>query len=156
MNNALDGDGPFSPERSGGLPVGSLVKACFSGQYTLPQLKKMICGQGGYVGYLNTNDAYDVEVKAKDGDAKAAMIQEAMVYQVAKEIGAMATVLKGKVDAILVTGGIAYGKPFVESLKEKVSFIAPVAVYPGEDEMKALAMNAVMLDQGELTAKVYC
>ncbi len=156
VNNALDGDGPFSPERSGGLPVGSLVKACFSGQYTLPQLKKMICGQGGYVGYLNTNDAYDVEVKAKAGDAKAAMIQEAMVYQVAKEIGAMATVLKGKVDAILVTGGIAYGKPFVESLKEKVSFIAPVAVYPGEDEMKALAMNAVMLDQGELTAKVYC
>ena len=156
VNNALDGDGPFSPERSGGLPVGSLIKACFSGQYTLAQLKKMICGQGGYVGYLNTNDAYDVEVKAKDGDAKAAMIQEAMAYQVAKEIGAMATVLKGKVDAILVTGGIAYGKPFVESLKEKVSFLAPVAVYPGEDEMKALAMNALMLHQGELTAKIYC
>ena len=156
VNNALDGDGPFSPERSGGLPVGSLIKACFSGQYTLAQLKKMICGQGGYVGYLNTNDAYEVEVKAKDGDAKAAMIQEAMAYQVAKEIGAMATVLKGKVDAILVTGGIAYGKPFVESLKEKVSFLAPVAVYPGEDEMKALAMNALMLHQGELAAKIYC
>ena len=108
------------------------------------------------MGYLNTNDAYDVEVKAKDGDAKAAMIQEAMAYQVAKEIGAMATVLKGKVDAILVTGGIAYGKPFVESLKEKVSFLAPVAVYPGEDEMKALAMNALMLHQGELAAKIYC
>lgn len=156
VNNALDGDGPFSPERTGAVPSGQLVKACFSGRYTWAQLKKMLCGQGGYVAYLNTNDAYEVEVKAQNGDQKAALVQEAMVYQVAKEVGAMSTVLKGKVDAILVTGGIAYGKPFVESLKEKISFLAPVFVYPGEDEMKALAMNAIMLHNGEMAAQKYC
>lgn len=155
VNNALDGDGSFSPERAGDLPLGQVVKACFSGKYTLAQIKKMICGQGGYVGYLNTNDAYKVECMANAGDKKAAMIQKAMVYQVAKSIGAMSTVLSGKVDAILVTGGIAYGKPFVASLKERVSFLAKVFVYPGEDEMKALAMNALMLHNGEIEVAVY-
>lgn len=155
VNNALDGDGPFSPERSGNLPSGALAKACFSGKYTLAEIKKMISGKGGYVAYLDSNDAYVVETRAKEGDKKAELVQEAMVYQVAKEIGAMATVLQGKVDAILVTGGIAYGKPFVDSLKQKVEFIAPIAVYPGEDEMKALALNALMLHRGEIVAQQY-
>lgn len=155
VNNALDGDGPFSPERSGGLPVGALAKLCFSGQYSLDEIKKLICGKGGYVGYLGTNDAYQVEKNAEAGDEKAKAIQDAMAYQVAKEIGAMATVLKGKVDAILFTGGIAYSKAFVANVSEMVSFIAPIKVYPGEDEMKALAMNAYMLHKGEIEIKNY-
>ncbi|MEG1572257.1 MAG: butyrate kinase [Bacteroidales bacterium] len=155
VNNALDGDGPFSPERSGGLPVGSLVKLCFSGQYSLEEVKKIICGKGGYVGYLGTNDAYQVEQKAAAGDEKAKAIQEAMAYQIGKEIGAMAAVLKGKVDAILFTGGIAHSKSFIADVSEMVAFIAPIKVYPGEDEMKALAMNAFMLHKGEIEIKQY-
>ena len=149
VNQALDGEGPFSPERSGTLPCGALAKACFSGKYTLDEIKSMITGKGGFVAYLGTNDAYEVEKRAESGDEKAKLIQEAMAYQVAKEIGAMATVLKGKVDAILLTGGIAYGKPFVDIVSERVRFIAPVYVYPGEDEMKALAMNGSMVLNNE-------
>jgi butyrate kinase len=148
-NQALDGDGPYSPERSGSLPVGALVKACFSGKYTEADLKKMIVGQGGYVAYLDTNDAYKVEVAAANGDEKAKLIQEAMAYQVAKEIGAMATVLKGRVDAILLTGGIAYGRPFIDLLSQRIMHIARIFVYPGEDEMKALAMNGLRVLKGE-------
>jgi butyrate kinase len=155
VNQALDGDGPFSPERSGTLPVGALVKLCFSGQYTLEEVQKMITGRGGYVAYLKTNDAYEVEKRAKAGDEKAQLMQDAMAYQVAKEIGAMSTVLKGEVDAILLTGGIAYGKPFVEKVSERVKHIAPIYVYPGEDEMRALAMNALMVQNGEIEARVY-
>ncbi|MDE6494542.1 MAG: butyrate kinase [Bacteroidales bacterium] len=155
VDNCLDGNGAFSPERSGSLPCGALIDACFSGKYTQAQLRKMVCGQGGYVAYLGTNDAYEVELRVKAGDEKAALIEQAMIYQVSKEVGAQATVLKGKVDAILITGGIARGKDFVEAIKERVSFIAPVFVYPGEDEMKALAMNAYMLHKGEIEAKIY-
>ncbi|TVQ12554.1 MAG: butyrate kinase [Bacteroidetes bacterium] len=155
VNQALDGDGPFSPERTGGLPVGSLVKMCFSGKYTEKQIKKMITGKGGLVAYLGTNDAYEVEKRALGGDEKAKLIYEAMAYQVAKEIGAMSTVLKGNVDAILLTGGIAYGKPFVENVTERIRHISPVYVYPGEDEMRALAMNGLMVMKGETEALVY-
>jgi len=155
VNQALDGDGPFSPERTGSLPVNELVNICFSGKYTQQEIKKMLVGAGGFVAYLGTNDAYQVECRAKEGDKKCEFIQEAMVYQVSKEIGAMATVLKGNVDGIFLTGGIAYSKPFVESIKEKVSFIAPVHVYPGEDEMGALAQNAMMLINGEIECKEY-
>ncbi len=143
VNQALDGDGPFSPERSGSLPMGSVVEACFSGQYSKDEIKKMIVGKGGYMAYLNTNDAYAVEMAAKNGDAQAALIQEAMAYQVAKEIGAMSTVLEGDVSAILLTGGIAYGKPFIDLLTRRIQHIARIFVYPGEDEMKALAMNGL-------------
>lgn len=155
VDNCLDGNGPFSPERSGSLPSGALIDACFSGKYTKAQLKKMVCGQGGFVAYLGTNDAYEVELRVKAGDKKAALIEQAMIYQIAKEVGAQATVLKGQVDAILVTGGIARGKDFVEDLKQRIAFLAPVFVYPGEDEMKALAMNAYMLHRGEIEAKIY-
>jgi butyrate kinase len=155
VNQALDGDGPFSPERSGSLPVGSLVKLCFSGKYTEEQMLKMLTGKGGLVAYLGTNDAYEVEKKALSGDEKAKLIYEAMAYQVAKEIGAMSTVLKGKVDAILLTGGIAYGKPFVDLLTDRIRHISPVYVYPGEDEMRALAMNGLMVLKGETEPLVY-
>ncbi|MDE5763154.1 MAG: butyrate kinase [Bacteroidales bacterium] len=155
VENCLDGNGPFSPERTGSLPVRALVDACFSGKYTQAQLHKMICGQGGFVAYLGTNDAYEVEQRVKAGDKKAALVEQAMIYQIAKEVGGEATVLKGQVDAILVTGGIARGKDFVEDLKKRIAFIAPVFVYPGEDEMKALAMNACMLHRGEIEVKKY-
>ncbi|MFH2095055.1 MAG: butyrate kinase, partial [Bacteroidota bacterium] len=155
VNQALDGNGPFSPERSGSLPVGQLVKLCFSGKYTEEEIYKMIVGKGGFVAYLGTNSAYEVEIRAHTGDEKALKVQKAMAYQVSKEIGSMAVVLEGKVDAILLTGGIAYNKDFVDLIKEKVDFIAPVGVYPGEDEMKALANNGMMVLNGELTPLVY-
>jgi butyrate kinase len=155
VNNALDGDGPFSPERSGTLPVGALAKACFSGKYTLDEIKKMICGKGGYVAYLDTNDAYLVEKAVDSGDQKAALIQEAMAYQVAKEIGAMSTVLRGEVDAIILTGGIAYGKPFVDAVSKRVQHLGSIYVHPGEGEMEALAMNGLLVANGEVKAKIY-
>ncbi len=155
VNQALDGEGPFSPERTGSLPVNEVIKICFSGKYSQAEIKKMVCGQGGFVAYLGTNDAYQVECRAAEGDKQAEFILEAMAYQVSKEVGAAATVLKGKVDGILLTGGIAYSKPFVELMKERISFIAPVHVYPGEDEMGSLAMNAYMLQNQEVELKIY-
>ena len=137
VNNALDGDGPFSPERSGGLPTGALVEICYSGK-PKAEVKKMLKGAGGVVAYLGTNDMLEVEKQSiADPNSECAHVQNAMSYQIAKEIGAMATVLKGKVDAILLTGGIAYGKPVTDYIADMVSFIAPVKVYPGEDEMRA-------------------
>lgn len=155
VNNALHGEGPFSPERSGGIPVGDLVKMCFSGKYSYEDIQKKINGKGGYVAYLNTNDARQVEGAAKDGDKKAKLVQEAMAYQIAKEIGQCAVVLSGKVDAIILTGGIAYSKVTVNYIKEKVSFIAPIVVYPGEDELLALAQGGLRVLQGEEPAKEY-
>jgi len=155
VNNALDGDGPFSPERAGGLPVGQLAKLCFSGDVTLKDVKKMIKGEGGFVAYLDTNDAYDVEVRASKGDKDAQAVSDAMAYQVAKEIGACAAVLKGKVDGILITGGIAYNKQFVSFVEEMTGFIAPVKAYPGEDEMAALAGNGLMVLRKEIEPKLY-
>ncbi len=155
VNQGLDGDGPFSPERSGTLPVGDLVRLCYSGKYTEKEVLKMITGKGGLVAYLGTNSAYEVEKRAASGDAEAKLIYDAMAYQVAKEIGAMATVLGCYVDGILITGGIAYDKYFVNQVISHVHRIAPVHVYPGEDEMKALAMNALRVVKGETTAKVY-
>ncbi|PLX16175.1 MAG: butyrate kinase [Candidatus Muiribacterium halophilum] len=139
VNNALDGDGPFSQERSGGVPIGGLVKMCFSGKYTLAEIKKKIKGKGGLVAYMGTNNATEVEEAVTAGDEKAYLIYNAMAYQVSKEIGALAAALKGEVDAIILTGGIAYDKNhLVPWIKEQVEFIAQVLVYPGEDEMKAL------------------
>ena len=154
VNNALDGDGPFSPERSGSLPTGQLVKLCFSGKKTEAEIKKMLKGAGGLVAYLGTNDAYEVEIKAKE-DPKYKLVQDAMSYQVGKAIGEMAAVLKGKVDGILLTGGIAHNPFLVDYVKEMVGFIAPIKVYAGEDEMRALAMNGLMVLRGELSGKIY-
>ena len=155
VNQALDGDGPFSPERSGSLPVGELIRVCFSGKYTQKELLQMVKGKGGLAAYLGTNSAYEVEQRMIAGDEHAGFIFEGMAYQVAKEIGAMSTVLKGDVDAIILTGGIAHGKWFVNQVIERVYKIAPVHVYPGEDEMRALALNGLMALKGEIEVKEY-
>ena len=155
VNNALNGDGPFSPERTGGLPAWQLAQLCFSEKYTASEVKKLITGNGGCVAYLGTNDAYKVECMAKDGDKKAELVFEAMAYQVSKDIGACAAVLCGKVDAIIITGGIARGKGFCEWIRERVEFIAKVIVVPGEDEMSALAEAAYYALQGEMAINEY-
>ena len=155
VNDALRGEGPFSPERSGGLPAASVVDACFSGKYTEKQIRKMISGEGGVVSYLGTNSFMDVENRVNAGDPEDILISEAFAYQLAKEIGAMATVVSGKVDAIIITGGIAYNKDLMEKVKEKVCFIAPVSIYPGEDEMGALAGNGLAVLNGTEEVKVY-
>ncbi|MCF6240071.1 MAG: butyrate kinase [Bacteroidales bacterium] len=155
VNQGLDGEGPFSPERSGTLPVGDLVNMCFSGMYTKEKIKKMITGEGGLVAYLGTNSAYEVETRAMEGDEEAKFYYDAMAYQVAKTIGSMCPVMKGNVDAILLTGGLANSKYFVNKIIERVHRIAPVHVYPGEDEMRALAMNGLMVIKGEIKPKVY-
>lgn len=155
VNNALDGEGPFSPERSGGVPVGKLVKMCFSGKYTENDIKKLIKGSGGLVAYLGTSDGREVSEMFLKGDEKATLVYKAMAYQVAKEIGACATVLKGKVDAILLTGGLAYDKDLVGWIKDAAGFIADVRVYPGEDEMLALAEGGLRILRGEELPKEY-
>lgn len=155
VNNGLDGDGPFSPERAGSLPVGALAKLCFSGKFQLHEVKKLITGKGGMVAYLGTNNAQEVEEKMEKGDQKAKMVFLGMAYQIAKEIGSLATVLEGKVDKILLTGGIAYSDTLVKWISKRVQFIAPVKVYPGEDEMQALAENAYYALNGELPIKEY-
>jgi butyrate kinase len=155
VNQGLDGEGPFTPERSGTLPVGELARLCFSGKYTQKEVLTMIKGGGGLVAYLGTNDAYEVEKMVEAGDQKAKLIYDAMAYQVAKSIGEMYTVLKCEVDAILITGGIAYDKNFVNFIQDRVYKMAPVHVYPGEDEMRALAMNGLMVIRGELEPKEY-
>ncbi len=155
VNNALDGEGPFSPERAGGLPVLDFARLCYSGKYTLDEIKKKLKGKGGLVSYLGTNDAREVTEMIQKGDKNALLIYQAMAYQVAKDIGSCGAVLKGKVDAIVLTGGIAYDKDFVEWISKKVSFIAPVKVYPGEEEMVALTEGALRVLKGEEEAKVY-
>ena len=155
VNQGLDGDGPFSPERTGSLPVGQLLKVAFSGIYSYDKMSEMIVGKGGMMAYLGTNDAYIAEREAKDGDKKHREVLEAMAYQVAKEIGAMGTVLKGEVDAILITGGIANSIWFCNLIIERVYRIAPVHLYPGQDEMGALAENALLALNGEIEIKEY-
>ncbi len=153
--NALDGDGAFSPERAGGAPVGALIKMCFSGQYTEKEIYKKFVGNGGFNAYLGTNDMRDVEKMVNDGDAKAKEIRDAFIFQVSKDMGSMAAVLKGKVDQIVVTGGIAYDKGVVAGLKERCEWIAPFTVYPGEDELLALVQGGLRVVNGEEEAKVY-
>ncbi|HNX79254.1 MAG TPA: butyrate kinase [Prolixibacteraceae bacterium] len=155
VNNALNGEGPFSPERAGTLPVFQLIDLCFSGKFSKDQIQRMVVGEGGYVAYLGTNNALEVQQSAEKGDQKAAFIQDALGYQVAKLIGEMAVVLNGVVDAILLTGGLAFNKYLVHYIKNKVGFIAPVFTYPGEDELEALAMNALRVAKGEVQAKHY-
>lgn len=155
VNNALNGDGPFAPERAGSLPAADLVELCFSGKYTKPEIKKLLAGKGGIVAHLGTNDMRAVEEMVRKGDPKATLIIQAMAYNVAKWIGAMATVLEGKVDAVVLTGGLAYYRYFVDLIKERCEFIAPVYIYPGEDEMKALAEGALRVLKGEEKARIY-
>lgn len=155
VNNGLHGDGPFSPERAGTVPIGDLVDLCYSGTYFRTEIMSKLVGKGGLVGYLGTNDAVTVEKRIDAGDEEAALVYEAMAYQVAKEIGSAATVLEGKVDAIILTGGLAYGKQYVELINSRVQWIADVVVYPGEDELQALAEGALRVLNGEEKAKTY-
>ena len=154
VNNANDG-GPFSPERSGSLPNKALIHLCYSGKYSEKELYKLITNQGGLVSYLGTNDAREVMKKIEQGDNYAKLIFEAMCYQIAKEIGAMAIVLKGKVEAIILTGGIAHNETLVNKIKDHTGWIAPVVVYPGEEEMKALAQAVIRVTDGVEKVKIY-
>lgn len=154
VNNALDGDGPFSPERSGSLPTAALVDLCFSGQYDKSTVKKMIQPKGGLVAYFGSNDFKEL-FERKDADHKISKIIDALLYQISKEIGAASAVLKGDVDAILLTGGLVYNSYVVEYITEHVKFIANVKAYPGEDEMSALAMCALRILRNEAKAKEY-
>ena len=155
VNNALDGDGPFSPERSGGVPSGDLLRMCFSGIYTKDEIYKKIVGKGGFVAYANTNDARDLIKLSQQGNKKCTLIFYAFIYQIAKEIGAMATVLNGNVDAIILTGGIAYSDYVVKAINEKIKWIAPIVVYGGEDELLALAQGTIRVLDGIEECKIY-
>ncbi len=155
VNNALDGDGPFSPERSGGLPSGQLIDLCFSNKFNHAELKSMISGKGGMVAYLGTNNFRDICESAENGDHKALLIRDAASYQIGKEIGAMATVLNGQVDAIILTGGMAHQNSNINAIRSMVDFISDVVVYPGEDEMKALAYNGLLALEGKIEIKIY-
>lgn len=155
VNNALNGEGPFTPERSGGVPVGRLIELCFSGKFSKDEMMKKVKSKGGLVAYLNTNDVREVLKMINQGDKKAKLIFEAMAYQVAKEIGAGATVLKGQIDAIILTGGIAYNNDFVNMVRDRVSFLSLVMVYPGEEEMLSLCEGALRVLKGEEVEKLY-
>ena len=153
--NALDGDGAFSPERAGGAPSGALIKMCFSGKYTEKEVYKKFVGNGGFNAYIGSNDMRDVEKMVNNGDMKAKEVRDAFIFQVSKDIGSMACVLKGKVDQIIVTGGIAYDKAVVSGLKEACDWIAPFTVYPGEDELLALVQGGLRVINKEEEAKNY-
>lgn len=153
--NALDGDGAFSPERAGAVPSGALIKMCFSGKFTEREVYKKLVGNGGFNAYVGTNDMRDVEKMVQDGNKEAAEIREAFILQVAKDIGSMACVLNGKVDQIIMTGGIAYDKVVTDGLTQRAGFIAPITVYPGEDELLALAQGAIRVMNGEEKAMEY-
>jgi butyrate kinase len=155
VNNALNGDGPFSPERSGGLPSGQLADLCFSGRFSHDELITMLTGKGGMMAYLDTNSFIEVSKRAQNGDEKAILVSNAAAYQVGKEIGAMAAVLNGRVDAIILTGGMAHQESHMNKIRSMVEFIANVVVYPGEDELKALAFNGLLALDGKIEIKIY-
>jgi len=155
VNNGLDGEGPFSPERAGTLPSLGLVHLSFSWRYTLPEISRMLVGKGGLVAHLGTNDAREVEQRIAQGDAQAERIYRAMAYQVGKETGRAAVALAGQVDQIVLTGGLAHSQLLTGWITQQVGWIAPVAVYPGEDEMQALAEGALRVLRGEEVAREY-
>ena len=155
VNNALDGEGPFSPERAGTLPAGQLIDLCNSGRFTRDELKKRISGRAGLTAHLGTTDIPAIIKRIEEGDEHARLVLDAMIYQIAKHVGAAAVVLYGKVDAILLTGGIAHSEYIISRLRERISFLAPVYVYPGEDELEALALNVLSALRGELPIQVY-
>ena len=154
-NNALDGEGPFSPERAGSLPAADLIRLCFSGKFTQEELLKRIAGQAGLMAHLGTNNMKEIEQRIAAGDEHAKLIVDAMIYHVAKNIAAEGAVLFGKIDAILLTGGLAHSEYVIKHLRERIEFLAPVYCYPGEDEMLALASNALAVLRGKREAKEY-
>ena len=150
-----DDDGQFSPERSGSVPSLELIRLCFSGDYTKADMVKKVRGKGGLFAHLGTSDCRVIEKMIKDGDQHADLVFQAQAYQIAKGIGLLSIVLKGKCDAIILTGGVARSQMLTDRIKEYVSFIAPVAVLPGENEMEALALGGLRLLSGEETARQY-
>ena len=154
-NNALDGEGPFSPERAGSLPAADLIRLCYSGKYTEKQLLKRIAGQAGLTAHLGTNNMREILKRIKDGDEQAQLLVDAMLYHTAKQIASEAAVLCGQIDAILLTGGMAHSDYIVSELRRRIGFLAPVYTFPGENEMEALALNALAVLQGKRQAKTY-
>ncbi len=154
-NNALNGDGPFSPERAGALPTGKLVDLCFSGEHSKQEIKKMLAGKGGFVAHLGTNDMLEVSDMVEEGNEKAKLLLEAFCYQVSKSIGECAVALKGNVDTIILTGGIAYSQMIVDNIKEYTQWISNHTIYPGEDEMLALAQGGLRVLTGIENVKTY-
>ena len=155
VNNGLTGEGPFSPERSGGILLAAIIEMCYSGRHSKKEMLDMVSKNGGMKAYLGTHDLTQVEQMIMQGDEKAALVVDAMAYQVAKEIGAMVAVLEGRVQAIILTGGLAYSTRFTGAIKQRVDQLAPVYTYPGENEMEALALGALRVLKGEEKAKVY-
>lgn len=155
VTNGLDGEGTFTPERSGGVPSYDLVRMCFSGEYSESDMFKKISGLGGIVSYMGTNNLLDIAIKADNGDDQSKLMIDAMCYQVAKDVGSMATVLKGKIDAIAITGGVANDKKMMANITERVSFIANVHIYPGEEEMLALTEGCLRVLNDPLLIKEY-
>ncbi|MFV0399354.1 MAG: butyrate kinase [Oscillospiraceae bacterium] len=155
VNDALSGEGAFTPERSGGVPIAPIIRMCFSGEYTEEEMMAKVVGRGGMLAYLGTNDLRTVQKMIGDGDEFAALVMDSMAYQVSKEIGAMTAVLEGRVDAIILTGGLAYSSRFTGAIKQRVDRLAPVHVFPGEDEMLALMEGALRVLRGEETAAEY-
>ena len=155
VNNALDGEGPFSTERAGTVPSGELIKLCFSGKYTQDEIRKMIHGKGGLTAYLGTNDMIAISRWAEDGEEPARSVLDAMLYTVAKQIGAMYVAMDGEVDAIILTGGIAHSEYCTAELIRRTKYLAPITVMPGENEIESLAYNAYCLLNGKIQAKTY-
>lgn len=155
VNNGLHGDGPFSPERAGTVPAGDLINLCFSGRYYRDEVMKMLVGKGGLAGYVGTSDAVKVQKMIEKGDQQTKLVFDAMAYQVSKEIGAASSVLSGKVDGIILTGGLAYSQSFTELIMSRVNWIADVIVHPGENELQALTEGALRVLRGEEKAKDY-
>lgn len=155
VNNAFDGEGPFSPERAGTLPPGKLIDICYSGRYTREEMRKRLSGKGGLAAHLGTVDMPEIQARIAAGDTHAAMIVDAMIYQIAKSVGALTPAFFGKVDAILITGGLAYSDYIIPRLKQLIKHIAPIKVYPGEDELTALASNALGALNGTMPIQTY-
>lgn len=153
--NDASSDGPFSPERTGGLPLQQFISLCFSGHYREQELRAMVRGKGGLTAYLGTNSAVEVERRIALGETTAREVYEAMGYQIAKEIGAMATVVAGRVDAVVLTGGLAASSMLTGWITGRVGFLGPVLVYPGQDEMRSLAEGALRVLRGEATPELY-
>jgi butyrate kinase len=153
--NDASSDGPFSPERTGGLPLQQFITLCYSGPYSEQEVRTLVMGRGGLLAYLGTNSALEVEQRIREGDARAEEVYRAMAYQIAKEIGAMSTVLRGTVQAIVLTGGLASSALLIKEIESRVAFIAPVLVFPGEDEMRTLAHAALSILRGTTTAAEY-
>lgn len=156
VNNALDGDGPFTPERSGTLPLTGVIDLCYSEKYTLAEMKKNLKGNGGLVSYIGINDAVEIQKKIRNGDKEAEMVYKAMVYQIIKWIGKMSAVLKGDIDGIILTGGLAYDQDhIVKWISESISYLGKIIVYPGGDEEEALALSALRAVKGQIKTKIY-